>query len=440
MGGASRWWLHHSLERLASDLEARGSRLIIRDGQPQEVLPQLCQETGAQGVVWNRRYEPGAIETDTALKQLLKQTVSWVESFPGGLLVEPWTLMGKSGGPMKVFTPFWRRCLQALDPAPPLKAPRTLRAPSRWPDGGSVASLGLLPRVAWYQSMAEFWQPGEAGAQALLRGFLKSGFGEYQTERDRPDRAGTSRLSPALHFGEITPRQIWAAVQSHAESVGQPKGRWRGSTYLSEVGWREFSAYTLYHFPQSATEPLRPEFQAFPWREHPEHLRAWQRGQTGYPLVDAGMRELWALGWMHNRVRMVVASFLVKHLQVSWREGAAWFWDTLVDADLACNTMGWQWTAGCGVDAAPYFRIFNPITQGEKFDPSGDYVRRWVPELAGLPNKWLNRPWEAPPEVLRDAGVVLEETYPKPLVDHRTARETALDAYASIKGKSTARP
>jgi deoxyribodipyrimidine photo-lyase len=266
-----------------------------------------------------------------------------------------------------------------------------------------------------------------------LRRFCGSAFRDYGTRRNRPDVAGTSRLSPHLHFGEIGPRQVWHELRAFAKRQSLPVTEWRQSQFLAEIGWREFAHHLLFHFPHTPTAPLRPEFAAFPWRKDAGWLRAWQRGRTGYPIVDAGMRELWATGWMHNRVRMIVASFLVKDLLLDWRDGARWFWDTLVDADLASNTLGWQWTAGCGADAAPYFRVFNPTSQGEKFDPQGDYVRRWVPELANVPADWIHRPWEAPAEILSRAGLRPGDDYPEPIVSHAVAREVALEAFAKLK-------
>jgi len=316
--------------------------------------------------------------------------------------------MNANGRPYQVFTAFWRACQAMPEPGVPLPAPECIPAPERWPESLAIEELGLDPIPDWAGGLREVWTPGEAGAMRLLREFLARADG-YADERDRPDRAGTSRLSPHLHFGEVSARQVW-----HAARGVEP--------YLRQLGWREFSAHLLHHFPHTATEPLRPEFRAFPWRMDAAALRAWTRGRTGYPLVDAGMRELWHTGWMHNRVRMVAASFLVKHLMIPWQEGAAWFWDTLVDADLANNTMGWQWCAGCGADAAPYFRIFNPVLQGEKFDPEGAYVRRWVPELADVPARFVHKPWLAP-EPPRE--------YPAPIVDHDFARLRALAAYRS---------
>ena len=289
--------------------------------------------------------------------------------------------------------------------------------------------LELEPKIKWAGGMCAVWQPGEVGAREQLKRFIAAAFENYSEERNRPDHVGTSRLSPHLHFGEISPRQIWHALR---RSAGSP-GAWRNSQFLAEVGWREFAHHLLFHYPHTPTEPLRAEFKIFPWRENAEWLKAWQRGQTGVPLVDAGMRELWTTGWMHNRVRMIAASFLVKNLLLSWQDGARWFWDTLVDADLAQNTLGWQWTAGCGADAAPYFRIFNPVSQGEKFDPNGDYVRRWVPELANLPARWIHQPWAAPAAELTRAGIAPGITYPEPIVSLGISREVALEAYAKMR-------
>jgi deoxyribodipyrimidine photo-lyase len=320
------------------------------------------------------------------------------------------------------------------DPAEPLPAPQQLIAPMKWPASLALETLELEPKIYWTAGMCAAWQPGEGGAGKNLSQFLAAAFEKYSEQRNRPDVVGTSRLSPHLHFGEISPRQVWHGLRAMATKRKLPLTAWRGSQFLAELGWREFAHHLLFHFPHTPTEPLRPEFKKFPWRNEPVWLEAWQRGRTGYPIVDAGMRELWATGWMHNRVRMIVASFLVKDLLLSWQDGARWFWDTLVDADLAQNTLGWQWTAGCGADAAPYFRVFNPTSQGEKFDPRGDFVRRWCPELAKLPDAWIHQPHKASPEVLRAAGVELDRTYPEPIVSHAIARDVALEAFARIKG------
>ncbi len=436
MGGAARWWLHHSLAALDLSLRERGSRLLLARGDSAAVLRELVEATGADALYWNRRYEPAAIARDSGIKAELSAAGLDVRSFNGALLNEPHTIQNKQGRPFQIFTPYWRHCL-ALTVAAPLRTDRTaLAAPAKWPRSLALAELELRPRIRWDAGFAPTWQPGEAGAMARLREFAAESMATYADERDRPDRDGTSRLSPHLHFGEIGPRQVWAAVRgaSHGSGVFPPN---RGAgVFLAEIGWREFAHHLLFHFPHTPELPLRGEFARFPWAADPgaRKLRAWERGRTGYPIVDAGMRQLWSIGWMHNRVRMVVASFLVKHLRLPWTQGAAWFWDTLVDADLASNTLGWQWSAGCGADAAPYFRIFAPVLQGRKFDPEGDYIRRWVPELARLPAAHLHAPWEAPPEVLRAAGVKVGEHYPKPIVDHATARNEALAALQTLRG------
>jgi len=358
------------------------------------------------------------------------------ESFNGALLHEPWAIRNKAGHPFQVFTPFWKTCLASGEPSEPLPAQRRFTAPPRRPASLPLAALDLEPKVNWTSGLRAAWQPGSAGAKAELGRFLRDGLLTYAEGRNRPDVVGTSRLSPHLHFGEISPRQVWQAVRHFAESQSIPAEVWRHWQFLTELGWREFAQHLLFHFPHTPEQPLRAEFARFPWRKSPAWLRAWQRGRTGYPLVDAGMRELWSTGWMHNRVRMVVASFLVKNLLLPWQDGSRWFWNTLVDADLANNTLGWQWTAGCGADAAPFFRIFNPISQGEKFDPEGSYVRRWVPELARLPAAWIHQPWKAPPAALAAAGVKLGRTYPRPIVSLLISRELALEAYQRIRRKS----
>lgn len=401
-GSASRWWLHQSLEKLAAALAKAGAPLVIRRGPSLEALRALAKETGATHVAWNRRYEPAVIERDTGIKKALAADGLDVESFNGGLLFEPMQVATKEGKPYQVFTPFWRALLTREEPAEPVAAPRKLTGIEKQPKSLALDALGLLPTIDWAATMRATWTPGEAGGAKRLTRFLGHALSGYGTERDRPDHDGTSALSPHLHFGEISPRRVWHAVR---EAVGgTPAAKIAGSpeVYLRELGWREFAHHLLYHFPHTANAPLRADYARFPWAKDPVGLRAWQRGRTGFPIVDAGMRQLWATGWMHNRVRMIVASFLVKDLRISWVEGARWFWDTLVDADLAANTLGWQWAAGCGADAAPYFRIFNPTSQAEKFDPDGAYVGRWVDvEAAG---------------------------YPEPIVDHGEARKLALEA------------
>lgn len=435
LGGAAGWWLHHSLAALDADIKARSGRLILRRGDASEILPALCEETEAGAVFWNRCYEPDAIARDKALKERFRQEERDVGSFNGTLLHEPWRIKTKTGGPYGVFTPFWRAECAAGDPPQPVAAPTNLPAPEGGPDSDDLDGWRLVPSAPdWAAGFAECWTPGEAGARARLDRFLSRHAGDYEDTRNRPDDPdGTSRLSPHLAFGELSAREIWHIARDRLAASGGTgeDGVW---AFLRELGWRDFNYNLLFHNPGLPAANYNGKFDAFPWREDPEALKAWQAGRTGYPMVDAGMRELWHTGFMHNRVRMIVASFLVKHLLIHWREGEAWFRDTLVDADLASNTANWQWTAGCGADAAPYFRIFNPITQGEKFDPQGDYVRRWVPELAELPLKVLHKPWTATGDVLAEAGVRLGETYPKPIVDHAEARKRALAAYEVVKG------
>ncbi|HTY88095.1 MAG TPA: deoxyribodipyrimidine photo-lyase [Candidatus Acidoferrum sp.] len=432
-GAASRWWLHQSLAALDASLRQLGSRLVIRYGPTLATLRALVKETGAQAVFWNRRSEPAVMARDGKVQEALSADGLAVQTYNAALLHEPEMIQNQSGRPFQVFTPFWRHCLNQAEPTAPLPAPKHLRAPSKWPKSLALAELELEPKISWAGGLQAAWQPGEAGAAENLRRFFREAFDNYPVQRNRPDVMGTSRLSPHLHFGEISPRQIWDGARRLAARRGWPAAEWRNSQFLAEIGWREFAHHLLFHFPHTPVEPLRPAFKKFPWRGHAAWLEAWQEGRTGYPIVDAGMRELWRTGWMHNRVRMIVASFLVKDLLVSWPEGARWFWDTLVDADLASNTLGWQWTAGCGADAAPYFRIFNPTSQGGKFDPHGDYVRRWCPELAKLPDTWIHRPAEAPPAVLAAAGVELGRDYPRPIVNHAVARTAALAAFERIR-------
>ncbi len=434
-GGASRWWLHHSLAALAAALEKRGSRLILAQGGAAEVLRELIRATRAGAVYWNRRYEPAIIARDRDIKGELTRTGIEAASYNSALLFEPHTIANQQKKPFQVFTPFWRHCL-ALPVAQPVKlTAKAWPAPARWPASLALSQLQLQPKTAWDAGLRAMWEPGEAGAQARMKRFLGRAVEHYADDRNRPDRDGTSMLSPWLHFGELGPRQVWAAAEARTRDSGIfPSGNGM-RVFLAEIGWREFAYHLLYHFPRTPEAPLRPEFENFPWAPDSKGIKrkAWQLGLTGYPIVDAGMRQLWQTGWMHNRVRMIVASFLVKHLRLPWTQGAAWFWDTLVDADLASNTLGWQWSAGCGADAAPYFRIFAPVLQGTKFDPAGDYVRKWVPELANVPVAYVHAPWTAPKEILDTAGVTLGGNYPAPIVDHAEARVAALAAFKQLR-------
>jgi deoxyribodipyrimidine photo-lyase len=416
-GAASNWWLHHSLQALAADLGAHGAPLVLRRGDSLQQLLELVDATGADAVYWNRLYEPAVIKRDARVRESLGERGIVTQDFNAYLLLEPGRVLNQSGAPYKVFTPFWKAARGELAVRAPARPPK-LTSIKQSPAGLRVDDLQLLPEITWYGGLGENWTPGEAAALAQLDEFIQAPAADYKDDRNRPDKPGTSRLSAHLHFGEISPHQVaWAAQKQTAESARGAAGI---EVFMNEIGWREFAHHLLVHFPHTTHEPLRPDFKAFPWRmpdDTDEAYRAWCTGHTGVPLVDAGMRELWHTGWMHNRVRMVVASFLTKNQLISWQAGARWFWDTLVDANLASNTLGWQWTAGCGADAAPFFRIFNPIRQGEKFDPHERYVRRWCPALADIPRGAAHSPWTA------------DGTYPAPIVDLKESRAVALEAY-----------
>ena len=427
-GAASNWWLHHALQSLAVALGDFGLSLIIREGPSLASLHQLAAAVSAKTVYWNRRYEPLVIKRDKTIKAELCKSGLEAKSFNASLLFEPHELKNQSGGPFRVFTPFWKHLRNQSIPTPVSLGRDHPAAPRKPPDTLDLDALQLTPRINWDNGFHQHWSPTLQGAQASLRQFVDQRIEAYKDQRDMPAIPATSRLSPYLHFGQIGPRQIWRAVQQ----AGAEDSR-GGVTFLSEVAWREFAYHLLYHFPATPNQALQAGYRNFPFEQDKQHLAAWQKGRTGYPLVDAGMRQLWHIGWMHNRVRMIVASFLVKHQLQPWQDGARWFWDTLVDADLASNTMGWQWTAGCGADAAPYFRIFNPILQGEKFDPDGEYVRTWVPELARLPSRYIHKPWEAPARVMKEAGIKPGQDYPEPVIGHREGRQRALDALSRNK-------
>jgi len=426
-GSAQRSWLHHSLTHLRERLSAIGLPLVVRAGDLVPELVRLAQESGASAVHWHAHFEPDLRARDQALVLALEAAGVQPKRFEGRLLHHPARVKTGSGGPYQVYTPFRKSLELSLEPPAPLPAPMVAHAPDRIPPSLPMDVLGLKPAIAWDAGFYPRWAPGEMEAHRQLDRFLQRALADYDERRNLPSVEGTSRLSPHLHWGEISPRQVWHAVKAHKD--GHTHG---ADVFLSEVLWREFSYHLLYHFPHTPEAPLREKYAAFPWRDAPDDLSAWQRGQTGYPIVDAGMRELWHTGWMHNRVRMIVASFLCKHLLLPWQDGARWFWDTLLDADLANNTMGWQWSAGSGADAQPYFRIFNPVTQSEKFDASGAYIRTWVPELKAIPPKYIHAPWDAPAEIFRASGVRLGHTYPRPLVDHKAGRARALDALAQI--------
>jgi deoxyribodipyrimidine photo-lyase len=428
IGGAGRWWLHHSLVALEAALAQRGAPLVLRRGRAPEVLRALLTETGAGSIHAGRMHEPWARVMDAAIGQAL----------PGALhlhrtstLFDPDAIRTKTGGIYGVYTPFARGLRLRGDPAPPMPAPAVIPAPAP-PPSDRLEGWGLLPTAPdWAGGFRAAWTPGEAGAQRRLAGFGARAVDGYDAARNVPGQAGTSMLSPHLHWGEVSPGQVWSAVAAASAQRGDGLG-----AYLGELLWREFAAYLLHHNPHLPEQPLRARFAELPWRRAPSELQAWRRGHTGVPIVDAGMRQLWRTGWMHNRVRMIVASYLTKHLLLPWQDGEAWFWDTLVDADLASNAASWQWVAGCGIDAQPYFRIFNPVSQGEKFDPDGAYVRAWAPELARLPDRWIHAPWTAPEDVLHQARVILgrgpEATYPTPIVDLAHGRQRALDAFKTM--------
>jgi len=438
-GAASRWWLHHSLASLDLGLRARGGGLVLGRGDSLATLRAVVRATGAQAVYWNRLYDPALTARDSRIKQALRADGLRCESLKAHLLYEPWELATGAAEPYRVFTAFWRKAAAGLaapgppppPPLAPLPAPEALPALPSGVASVPLDSLGLLPRIPWDGGLTATWTPGEPAALTRLEQFLAQAASTYAQRRDLPSVAGTSRLSPHLHLGEISARQVlWGLMRCGPDmltGIAEP--------FVRELGWREFAHHLLYHFPRTPEEPLDGRFAAFPWRTERADalLCAWQRGHTGIPLVDAGMRELWHTGWMHNRVRMVVAAFLTKHLRLPWQAGARWFWDTLVDADLAANTLGWQWSAGCGADAAPYFRIFNPVRQGERFDPRGDYVRRWCPELAALADRWIHQPWAAPAQVLEGAGIRLGQDYPAPVVDLAQSRQEALAAWSQVK-------
>lgn len=424
LGGARKWWLHHAINVLGQNISELGNDLILKSGNEYDTLQSVIEQTCAKAVYWNRRYEPSRIKIDKAIKNDLKNQGVSVESFAGHLLHEPTQLMNKSGTPFKVFTPFWRTLESQVVESSPIPKPDSLPPAANKIESDQLDDWKLLPtNPNWATSIGQRFTPGENAAQSLLGDFLQNKVDRYKEKRDFPAVENTSYLSPYLTFGEISPRQIWSESQTFEG----------GQSFRRQLGWRDFSYYLLIHNPELKFKNFNDNFDTFQWSHSEELFEKWKKGQTGYPIIDAGMRELWQTGYMHNRVRMVVASFLTKHLLIDWREGEKWFWDTLVDADPANNAASWQWVAGSGADASPYYRIFNPIIQGQKFDPEGRYVKQYVPELANLAAKYIHTPWEAPEHVTLEAGIELGTTYPKPIVDHSFARNRALDAYQRMK-------
>lgn len=424
LGAASRCWLHHALLELNRNL---GDELVVLSGDPLLIIPTLIKRYQIEEVHWNRCYEPWQIKRDTILKAKLRELGVSVNTHNGSLLWEPWEIEKKSGGHYKVFTPFYRKgCLQFIPPRNPVPKPKHIVYLSHNESLNNIDALHLMPGEPWEKAVMAHWEVGEQAAMRRLKSFIKNALPEYSDGRNFPAEKKISRLSPHLHWGEISPHQIWYAIKELPQNKDT-------DCFLSEIGWREFSYSLLYYYPKLASDNLQRKFDEFPWKKSKKLLTAWKTGMTGYPIIDAGMRELWQTGFMHNRVRMIVASFLVKNCLIHWHEGEKWFWDCLLDADLASNSASWQWVAGCGADAAPFFRIFNPITQGKKFDPQGKYTRHYVPELSALPDKYLYSPWEAPAQVLDEAGIVLGKTYPEPIVDISLSRQNALEAYQAIK-------
>ncbi len=422
-GVMGRWWRDKSLAQLNDALKSRGSRLVFRKGRAQEVLPTLAKQVGATAVYWNRQYEADIVARDTAIKSKLKDSGIEAESFNGSLLFEPWEVTSKStGGPFKVFTPFWRACCALGLKRGLWDAPEKISAPAQWPQSDALPATAPLDHM----DSLNIWQPGEDGARDALALFLAQNIAGYAERRNLPAEPATSRLSPHLRWGEISPARIVAETEAANIKTDD------STKFLSELGWREFSYQLLYHNPELAETCLQNKFEAFPWRNDADAFEAWKRGETGYPIVDAGMRELRRTGYMHNRVRMIAASFLIKHLLIDWREGEKWFWECLVDADPANNSASWQWVAGCGADAAPYFRIFNPILQGPKFDADGIYTKTYVPELSALSGKTLYAPWTAKSDMLDSGAISLGDTYPNPIVNHEAARARALESFKSL--------
>jgi len=428
-GEASQWWLHHSLSSLESSVQKLGGRLIIRSGSSLEQLSDIAKQAQVNTLFFNRAYDPILVERDREIVHSFKNIGIKCREYNGLLLFNPEHISTQTGSPYRVFTPFWNKFQSLFQLEQPLPVPNQLNHAYCSLDSTSIDDLGLLSQIRWYDKLHQYWQPGEDAAQDKLESFLSQNLIAYSALRDRPDVNGTSLLSPHLHFGEISPRQLlWRSrIVANSSIPGLLQAL---ETFTKELVWREFAYYTLHHYPRIIGEPLNERYRNFPYAKNREDLLlAWQTGRTGFPLVDAGMRQLWESGTMHNRVRMIVASFLTKNALISWKRGARWFLDTLVDADLASNTFNWQWVAGCGADAAPFFRIFNPISQSQKFDPVGKYIKQWLPELARMPQRYIHEPWKMPAAVQKDFKIFIGKTYPSPIIDLKQTRQTAIDLF-----------
>ncbi|MED2489163.1 deoxyribodipyrimidine photolyase [Bacillus thuringiensis] len=432
MGEASKWWLHHAVIDVKKQLEALGSTLIIRKGRTEEEILSLIEQLDITAVYWNICYDPDRLQSNQKMKMMLEDKGIICKEFNSHLLLEPWIIKKKDNTEYKVFTPFYNAFQKQVIPKPISKV-QSIKWGSSLPASLSVSELHLLPTIPWTSHIESIWEPTEEGAYKTFKKFFSSKLASYSEGRDFPNQNAHSMLAPYLSFGQISVKLMYHYLINKSTERQCSLFEKQVNSFIRQLIWREFSYYLLYHYPFTVYKPLNKNFEHFPWNKEEELLRVWQKGETGYPFIDAGMRELWQTGFMHNRTRMAVASFLVKHLLIPWQEGAKWFMDTLLDADIANNTMGWQWVAGSGADASPYFRIFNPITQGEKFDKNGEYIRKWVTELRDIPNKYIHKPWEAPEHILQKANIKLGNTYPLPVVDHKAARERALCAYKSMK-------
>lgn len=424
IGEASKWWLHHSLKALEHSLKEYNTRLIVQKGPLERVLKHLSEQHPVQAVYFNHRYEPAAVKQESLLLKLAKNLGWACEGFHGNLLFPPETIMNAQGKPFQIYSAFLKQTFK-IPPKIELSYPRKIPSLPSKVLSLTIEQLHLLPKIHWTQEIEAHWIPGEDNAKKRLRDFMKRELKSYAKRRNYPTEEATSRLSPYLHFGEIAVGRVFHEIKKKTKTAHHP--------FINELIWREFASHLLYFFPQTSFKSFKTSFSSFPWKKKPAFMKRWQRGLTGYPIVDAGMRQLWRMGWMHNRVRMVVASFLIKDLLIPWQKGAKWFWDTLLDADLANNTLNWQWCAGCGADAMPFFRVFNPVLQGKKFDSKGEYIKKYLPELKDLPSRWIHEPWNAPKEILKQANVILGKTYPKPIIEHEEAKKQAVAYYKKLK-------